>query len=94
MTEVGSNSKHGSLSTLNMEWDNQGFLVFKLLDLFCRKIFIFTSDCFKDEDFKEKIFQEQNRLNRNKYMQRNLYIETNSDLFDARQDSIFLPTFI
>lgn len=42
--EVGANSKHGSLSTLNMEWDNQ--------------------DCFKDEDFKEKIFQEQNRLNR------------------------------
>ena len=88
-----TNSKHGSLSTLNMEWDNQGFRLFKLPDLFFDKIQIFTSDCFKEEDFKEKIFQEQNRLNRNKYMQRNLDIETNSHLFDLKEVSIFLLIF-
>ena len=31
--EVGANSKHGSLSTLNMEWDNQGFILSKLLGI-------------------------------------------------------------
>ena len=38
VAEGGANSKHGSLSTLNMEWDNQGFILFKLRDLFCREI--------------------------------------------------------
>ena len=72
VTEVSAHSKHGSLSTLNMEWDNQGCISFKLQNLFCHKIFS-TSDCFKDEDFKEKMFQEQNRLNRNKYAKESSY---------------------
>ena len=37
------------------------------------KIYILPSDCFKEEDFKEKIFQEQNRLNRNKYAEESFY---------------------
>ena len=71
VTEVSTNSKHGSLSTLNMEWDNQGLILFS-----CRIYFVIKykfSDCFKDEDIKEKIFQEQNRLNRNKFAKESLY---------------------
>ena len=71
VTEVTTNSKHGSLSTLNMEWDNQGLILFNYRIYFVIKYKF--SDCFKDEDFKEKIFQEQNRLNRNKFAKESLY---------------------
>ena len=71
---IPTNSKHGSLCTLNMEWDNQGGSFMKPMN--CFNIKLFSSDCFKEEDFKEKIFQEQNRLNRNKYAKESLLKES------------------
>ena len=56
VAELGANSKHGSLSTLNMEWDNQGLRLFKLLDLFCREIYHFYFRLFQRRGFQREDF--------------------------------------